>query len=144
MHSRLPLAFILAVALSSSAFADQGKAGAMYKSPGCECGEDYAYYLRDRGYKITVFPTIDMEGIKKRNGIPEKLASCHTLVIGRYVVEGHVPVKLVDRLLKEKPAIRGIALPGRPEGSPGVTGEKRQPFTIYEIGSQPDKVFAID
>lgn len=144
MVHRFPTAFLLVFGLSSATLADEAKKGAMYKSPGCECGEDYAYYLRDRGYQIKVFPTIDMDGLKKRNGISENIATCHTLIIGRYVVEGHVPAKYVERLLKEKPAIRGIALPGKPEGAPGLTGEKRQPFTIYEIGSQPGKVFAVD
>ncbi|KOX50538.1 metal-binding protein, partial [Streptomyces purpurogeneiscleroticus] len=70
------------------------------------------------------------------------LQGCHTLLIDGYVVEGHVPVAAVRRLLAERPAIRGISLPGMPAGSPGMDGEKTEPFTVYEIGDGAPKVFA--
>jgi hypothetical protein len=74
--------------------------------------------------------------------VPEPLQGCHTLLIDGYVVEGHVPVAAVKRLLAERPAIRGISLPGMPAGSPGMNGEKTEPFTVYEIGDGAPKVFA--
>jgi hypothetical protein len=61
------------------------------------------------------------------------LQSCHTVVIGDYYIEGHVPIEAILRLLEEKPAVDGIALPGMPQGSPGMDGEKEGPFTIYAI-----------
>jgi hypothetical protein len=115
----------------------------MYKNPQCGCCEGYAKYLRRNGFKVTVKETHNMSLISRQNGVPEKLAGCHTTLLGGYVVEGHVPVGAIDKLLKERPRIKGISLPGMPEGSPGMTGEKTEPFTIYEI-SDEDKVFMVE
>ncbi len=124
--------------------AEMTKAATMYKNPQCGCCTGHAEYLRRHGYKVKVVETHDLVGIKKRYGVPEKLEGCHTLVIGKYVVEGHVPIKHIERLLTEKPAIKGISLPGMPEGSPGMGGPKRGPFTIYEIAPGQPKTFAVD
>jgi hypothetical protein len=115
----------------------------MYKNPQCGCCENYARYLRRNGFKVTVKETHNMSLISRENGVPEKLAGCHTMLIGGYVVEGHVPVGAIDKLLKERPNIKGISLPGMPDGSPGMTGEKTEPFTIYEISDEA-KVFAVE
>ena len=115
----------------------------MYKTPGCGCCEDYAKYLRQHGFIVTVKPTPNLSQVSRQNGVPEKLAGCHTMMIGGYVVEGHVPVSTINKLLSERPKIKGISLPGMPEGSPGMTGRKTEPFTIYEI-SEDAKVFAVE
>lgn len=130
--------------MAMPAHAAGNKTGAMYKTPGCECGEDYASYLRLQGYTLKLFPVLDLNAVRKRNGVPEELSSCHLFVTGRYAIDGHVPAKYIDRLLGERPNIRGLSLPGKPPGSPGVAGEKQGPFTIYEIGADPPKTFAID
>ena len=85
-----------------------------------------------------------MSVIKQNHGVRANLEGCHTTVIGDYVVEGHVPVTAIKRLLTEKPAIKGISLPGMPEGSPGMSGEKEGPFEILSItgDDQPAAVFA--
>ena len=93
----------------------------------------YEEYLRNNGFKVESVVTDDTDGIKEQLGMPEEMHSCHTTVIGDYFVEGHVPVEAIKRLLEEKPAIDGIALPGMPAGSPGMSGEKEGPFTIYVI-----------
>jgi len=116
----------------------------MYKNPQCGCCEEYAKYLRQSGFAVTVKPTHDMSLISRQNGVPEKLAGCHTMLIGGYVVEGHVPVSAINKLLSERPKIKGISLPGMPEGSPGMTGRKTAPFTIYEIQDGEPKVFAVE
>jgi hypothetical protein len=72
------------------------------------------------------------------------LEGCHTMLVDGYVVEGHVPVNTLLRLLTERPEIRGISLPGMPAGSPGMDGEKTAPFTIYEIGEGPPRVYAVE
>jgi hypothetical protein len=82
--------------------------------------------------------------IKRMYRVPEKLAGCHTTVIGPYVVEGHVPAGTIDRLLTERPNIRGISLPGMPAGSPGMSGQKTEPFVIYEIADGPPKIYATE
>ena len=115
----------------------------MYKNPQCGCCENYARYLRRNGFRVTVKETHNMSLISRQNGVPEKLAGCHTMLIGGYVVEGHVPVGAINKLLKERPDIKGISLPGMPDGSPGMTGEKTEPFTIYEISDEA-KVFAVE
>jgi hypothetical protein len=76
--------------------------------------------------------------------VPANLEGCHTMLLDGYVVEGHVPVAVINRLLTGRPKIRGISLPGMPEGSPGMSGTKREPFTIYEIGNGPHRVYAVE
>ena len=80
--------------------------------------------------------------IKKKHGVSERFAGCHTIEVGGYLVEGHVPASIIDKLLAEKPRIKGISLPGMPDGSPGMSGTKTAPFTVYDIGS--GKVFAVE
>lgn len=70
-------------------------------------------------------------------------AACHTTLIDGYVVEGHVPVPLIERLLRERPEIPGIALPGMPQGSPGMSGIKAEPFTIYTISPAAPRIYAV-
>jgi hypothetical protein len=115
----------------------------MYKNPQCGCCEGYASYLRRNGFKVTVKETHNMSLISEQNGVPEKLAGCHTMLVGGYVVEGHVPVGAITKLLKERPNIKGVSLPGMPEGSPGMTGVKTEPFTIYEISDEV-RVFMVE
>jgi hypothetical protein len=115
----------------------------MDKNPQCSCCDEYAKYLRQNGFNVMVTPTHDMSRISRQHGVPEKLAGCHSMLIGGYVVEGHVPVSAINKLLTERPNIRGISLPGMPEGSPGMSGRKTEPFTVYEISDAP-KVFSVE
>jgi hypothetical protein len=109
----------------------------LYKNPQCGCCEEYAKYLRSHGFEVDVVATPDLEEIRRDNGVPDKLGGCHTTLIGGYVVEGHVPVEPLKRMLRERPDIRGIALPGMPLGSPGMTGRKTGSFKIYAIAMKP-------
>ena len=89
-------------------------------------------HLQENGFKVQ---TKDVFGrkftdLKDKHGVPEKLHSCHTAVVNGYVVEGHVPADLIQRLLKEKPAIVGLAVPGMPVGSPGMEGPKPEPYEV--------------
>lgn len=77
--------------------------------------------------------TDSVEEVKDDLDIPEDMRSCHTSLVGDYYVEGHVPVEVVRKLLDEQPDIEGIALPGMPQGSPGMSGEKQEPWVIYSI-----------
>jgi len=123
----------------------EAKASAqLYKNPQCSCCEGYASYLRNHGYAVTTTPTHDLSLIRRQHGVSEKLAGCHTTIVGGYVVEGHVPVAAIDRLLSERPKVKGISLPGMPDGSPGMTGRKSEPFTIYEISDGEEKVYAVE
>jgi hypothetical protein len=93
---------------------------------------------------VKVVETKNLPQIKKQHGVPLEFEGCHTLLIGGYVVEGHVPATIIRKLLKERPAIRGISLPGMPEGSPGMSGTKTGPFVIYELSGENGKVYATE
>jgi hypothetical protein len=114
----------------------------LYKNPQCGCCEGYADYLRHNGFKVTAVSTNDLTVMGQKYGIPDGLEPCHISLIGGYVVGGHIPVEIVNRLLSEKPHITGITLPGMPEGTPGMPGQKPGPLQIYEIGKGPPKVYA--
>lgn len=119
-------------------------AATIYKTPNCGCCEQYATYMRENGFQVTVKPTHDLTMIKRQRGVPEKFDGCHTMLIDGYVVEGHVPVNTINRMLTERPSITGITLPGMPQGSPGMTGVKHEPFTIYEFGQGQPKVYSVE
>jgi hypothetical protein len=99
----------------------------------CGCCHEHAYYLHRNDYKVEIVYRTDMESIKTDYDIPQHLASCHTTLINEYVIEGHMPIEAIEKLLEEKPDIRGIALPGMPSGSPGMPGPKSEPFPIHSI-----------
>jgi hypothetical protein len=131
--------------LSGDATADTSHHAVLYKDPQCGCCEEYAAYLRRNGYEVKVVPTHDLSLIKQEHGVSTPLEGCHTTLVEGYVVEGHVPVATLDRLLAEKPPIKGISLPGMPPGSPGMTGAKEGPFIIYAIDeSDPGRVYATE
>ena len=93
----------------------------MYRDPNCGCCLKWAEVAKAAGYTVNVVPRDDVPALKARLGVPSDLHSCHTSRVGPYVVEGHVPLKAVDKLLRDKPrGVIGIALPGMPVGSPGM------------------------
>lgn len=106
----------------------------LHRTPQCGCCEEYAAYLREAGFAVTVRETDDLAGLSRAAGVPEALAGCHLARVEGYVVEGHVPVEAIRRLLAERPPLRAITLPGMPPGSPGMMGTKVGPFTIHAIG----------
>jgi len=105
----------------------------MYSSPRCGCCGGYADYLAERGYPVDQRQSEDLDSVRADAGVPDEAAGCHTTTIGDYVVEGHVPVEAVDRLMQEQPAVDGIALPGMPAGSPGMSGDKAGVFEIVSF-----------
>lgn len=118
--------------------------GVMYKTPGCECCDGHAEALRRAGINLRVVESEKLASLKERAGVPAELQGCHTILIGGYAVEGHVPVAAVKRLLVQKPAVRGIALPGMPAGSPGMGGAKAAPFKVMSFGAQGTQLFAVE
>lgn len=116
----------------------------LYKTPQCGCCEGYAAYMRQNGFTVTVKPTHELVAMSREAGVPDDFQGCHLSFIDGYVVSGHVPVNTVKRLLKERPNIKGITLPGMPQGSPGMSGTKLEPFTVFEIGDGRPKVYAVD
>lgn len=118
----------------------------LYRNPNCDCCLEYAKYLRSNGFDVTIDSKHDLAALRKQLRVPETLVGCHVMVMGRYAVEGHVPVNVLNKLLAEHPDIIGVSLPGMPTGTPGMTGPKNGPFTIYEIASNAasTKVFAVE
>jgi hypothetical protein len=94
----------------------------VWKSPTCSCCGGWVAYMRGKGYQVAVNPVADPDAIKTAFGVPETLYSCHTAKIGDYLLEGHVPESAVAKLMAERPNLKGIALPGMPEGAPGMDG----------------------
>jgi hypothetical protein len=102
----------------------------VHRSPSCGCCHVWEDYLSERGASIEPVDAPDLAALKTSLGIPESLWSCHTAVVKGYIVEGHVPLEAIERLLAERPAIDGIALAGMPSGSPGMPGPKEAPFRV--------------
>jgi hypothetical protein len=141
---RLIMTLILLLLGPHWAWAEQKVEATLYKQAYCSCCDGHADHLRANGFKVTVVESQNMSQIKKERNVPPEFEGCHTIDVGGYVVEGHVPAKIIRKLLKERPAIRGISLQGMPDGSPGMSGTKREPFVIYEISATAGKVFATD
>ncbi|WP_265516477.1 DUF411 domain-containing protein [Nitratireductor luteus] len=105
----------------------------LYKNPQCGCCEGYADYMRENGFTVTVKPTHELVAMSREAGIPDDFQGCHLSMIEGYAVSGHVPVATVRKLLSERPDIKGVTLPGMPLGSPGMGGEKQEPFETLEV-----------
>ena len=118
----------------------------LYKSPTCGCCTSYVTYLREQDIAVDAIDQDDLSTIKKEHGSAH-MASCHTMRIDGYTVEGHVPVAAIRKLLREKPAIVGISVPGMPMNSPGMGPEVKGTLKVYELsraaGAAP-KVFSVE
>lgn len=95
-------------------------------------------HLRNNGFKIDrkFLSARDLQNFKEKQRIPSKLQSCHTALIDGYVIEGHVPADVIDKLLKEKPPVLGLAVPGMPVGSPGMEGGKPEPYNVMTFDKE--------
>ena len=138
------LAVWMALTMSTALHAGEATEALLYKNPQCGCCEEYADYLRQNGFKVTVRETHQLAPMSRTAGIPDKFEGCHLAHIDGYVVSGHVPVTAIRKLLQERPTIAGITLPGMPLGSPGMGGAKQEPFKIYEIGKGDPKIFMVE
>lgn len=108
----------------------------VHKDANCGCCNGWIAHMRAAGFTVMAHDSADMVAVKQRLGIPLSQASCHTAEVGGYVLEGHVPATDVQRLLREKPAARGLVLPGMPIGSPGMESPdgRRDAFTVALLG----------
>lgn len=100
------------------------------QSPTCECCGRWEDHLTAHGFRLTVHRTDAMSAVKHQQAVPGSLISCHTALVGGYVVEGHVPADVIQRLLRERPPVRGIAVPGMPAGAPGMEGPAPEPYAV--------------
>jgi hypothetical protein len=131
VNRRTALAGIAAaVWASSSGFAStQLPRVTVHKDPDCGCCNGWADHLKAAGFPVTIVNATDLVAVRKRLGVPDDLAGCHSAEMGGYLVEGHVPAAAIKRLLSERPQAKGIAVPGMPLGSPGMDG----PPEVYEV-----------
>jgi hypothetical protein len=137
---------ILAFLITSVAGAGERPPATVYKSATCDCCSYYVEYLREAGFPVEVVDTNQLTSIKRQHSVPERFAGCHTTIVDGYVVEGHVPLSALERLLAERPPVTGISLPGMPTGSPGMTGAKKAAFRIFSFneGDSDGEIFAIE
>ncbi len=106
----------------------------IYRSPTCGCCENWLEHVKQSGINIKDVVSDDMQAIKEKYGVPDKLASCHTAIVDSYVIEGHVPASDIQKLLQTKPKVVGIAAPGMPMGSPGMEmGGQKQDYKVMSF-----------
>lgn len=103
----------------------------VWKSPTCGCCEGWVEYLEGAGFEVVAHDTDDVDAVKTRLGLVDpRLKSCHTATIDGYVVEGHVPVSDIEKLLAERPDVVGISAPGMPMMSPGMGSTEPQDYDV--------------
>lgn len=120
------------------ALADAEPVAQIYRSETCVCCTDHVAHLEDEGFEVVDHVVADVNAVKRDLGVPTGMWSCHTTVIGGYVVEGHVPAESVRTIVAERPEVDGIALPGMPAGSPGMPGELEGPLDIRTFSNGAD------
>jgi hypothetical protein len=115
----------------------------VYKDPSCGCCKNWIAHLIKHGYGVDAKDTPAMAEVKRTLGVPEALTACHTAVVNGYLIEGHVPAADIAKLLKEKPKVAGLAVPGMPMGSPGMEGPRQQHYQVFSFDKNgKTKVFA--
>ena len=104
----------------------------VYKTATCGCCKDWIEHMEQNGFTVVArdLAIVELNRLNQDVGLPTDLVSCHTGVIAGYTVEGHVPADLVKRMLRERPPIAGIAVPGMPVGSPGMEGAFKQDYDV--------------
>lgn len=129
-----PVSVNWSVQHEQTALAAQARNITVYRSPSCGCCGGWIDYMKKQGFQTKDLLTSDLEAVKQKYKVPDKLTSCHTAVINGYVIEGHVPANDIKRLLQEKPNVAGISVPQMPVGTPGMeAGDRRDPFTVFSF-----------
>ena len=124
---RAVLAIPLAVSLPVEAAAPQVN---VFKTPTCGCCIKWVEHLRANGFDVNVQDVTSTAEYRRKYGVPEKMQSCHTAVVSGYAIEGHVPALEIQRLLKNRPKARGLAVTGMSAGSPGMEGPRSEPYSV--------------
>lgn len=123
---------VLALALSLNA-QGAGEQVTVYKVASCGCCKLWVEHMKKSGFQVTAHDVPSTAPYRQKYGVPDSLQSCHTAIIGNYVIEGHVPAEEIKRILKEKPAAKGLAVPGMPLGSPGMEAAKPSRRDAYAV-----------
>ncbi len=134
---------VLTAALGWHLLKQDGPEVVVYKSPTCGCCVKWARILEDAGFAVRARDMVNMGAIKAEYGVTREIYSCHTAIVeGRYVIEGHVPVEQIQRLLQEQPDITGLAVPAMPIGSPGMEGPNPVQYDVLAFDSSGTTVYA--
>ena len=124
--------FALALALTLALHA-AGPEITVYKLSTCDCCGLWVAHLKKNGFQVTVNTVPSMDPYKRKFGVPKYLETCHTGVVEGYTIEGHVPASEILRLLKDRPAAKGLAVPGMPLGSPGMEAARQDVRDAYDV-----------
>ncbi|MCE9683440.1 DUF411 domain-containing protein [Halomonas alkalisoli] len=108
----------------------------LYMNPECGCCHEYARQLEERGVAVTVIDDVEVGKIKQQVGLPYGKGSCHTVLMGAYAIEGHVPFEAIETLFKQRLKVGGIGLAGMPIGTPGMPGPKQGDWEVYQFTDQ--------
>ena len=114
----------------------------VYKSPTCGCCGEWVKHMRANGFSVTVREVEDVTPYRRRSMVPDHLASCHTALVGGYAIEGHVPAGDIRRLLRDRPHVIGLSVPGMVDGSPGMEQGQPQPYATIAFDERGERVFA--
>lgn len=106
----------------------------VYKSASCGCCRNWVEHMQQAGFTVVVHDMDDIQTVKDESGVPAALRACHTALVGKYIIEGHVPASDVRRLLRERPAVAGVAVPGMPAGSPGMESGAAERYDVVTFG----------
>ncbi len=135
----------IALMLAACTSAAQAASYVMFRDPGCSCCHAWAEHVRaDLKSEVVMREDVPMHEVKAAMGVPAALVSCHTMQVEGYVIEGHVPAREIDRLLRDRPAdVKGLAVAGMPMGSPGMEmGGQSEPYDVIAFGDFGTRVFA--
>jgi len=114
----------------------------VYKSPACGCCGEWVKHMAANGFRVDVKDVDDVTPIKRRSMVPDSLASCHTALVGGYAIEGHVPASDVWKLLRDRPRVIGLSVPGMVVGSPGMEQGTPQPYATIAFDERGTRIFA--
>jgi hypothetical protein len=140
LHTAASAAMLAGLLLSgtgSAAFASD--VVEVWKSRTCGCCAGWVKHMEASGFEVKTHDVEDVDPVKRANGVPEPLHSCHTATVGGYVIEGHVPADDVKRLISERPKARGLSVPGMPTDAPGMDMNMGQPYQVILFGTPDGK-----
>ena len=139
-HLLMTAGLLLGATTAHAALPDEAT---LYKNPQCGCCDGYARHLMRMGVDVTIIDDQDVNAVKKAAGVPYGMGSCHTVTMGDYVIEGHVPLAAVEALFDQRPDTAGIGLSGMPSGTPGMPGPQTAPSEVYQFQDQQHAPFVI-
>ncbi len=130
--------YLLILSLGSASVVASAQNVTVYKSPTCGCCTGWVDYLRDEGFTVETIDLQNLDPIKEKYGVSPRLQSCHTALVDGYVVEGHVPVGDIRRMLAEKPDVTGLTAPGMPMMSPGMASLEPKDYDVLSFDEAGD------